>query len=378
MQTDALRTGGGTIGNEQFSTWRPLILDAISPSDRDKLTRLAASNAVFARHDTIGEQLRDLFVSRHPADNLDRSALNALIAEHLAGRTVGDYGNWIYYAWSGQLVHLLPKAEFWELRSDRNRDKITRAEQQKLRRATIGVVGLSVGEASAVTLALEGVGGRFRLADFDTLALSNLNRLRAGLHELSLNKAVLAARQMFEIDPYLDIEIFPEGVSENNLAAFLGEGATQLSILVEECDDFFIKVLARQRARERRIPVVMDTNDRGLVDVERFDLEPDRPLLHGLIKDLDVDRLRGLTMKEKLPYVMQAIGDKTISRRLAMSMPQIKRTLSTWPQLASGVALGGALVTDVVRRILLDEMTTSGRFYVDIEAVISDQVRPSS
>ena len=31
----------------------------------------------------------------------------------------------------------------------------------------------------------------------------------------------------------------------------------------------------------------MATSDRGLVDVERFDLEPHRPILHGLLGDLD-------------------------------------------------------------------------------------------
>jgi ThiF family len=377
MKVQAVRNVERSIGNERFSNWRPLILDAASPDDRDELARLMAGDAVFARHDTMREQLCDLFATRRPGEKLENAALDALVTTHLAGRAVEDYGKWIYYPWSGQLVHLLPKAEFWELRSDRNRDKITQVEQHQLRRAIIGVIGLSVGRASAETLALEGVGGHFRIADFDRLALSNLNRLTAGVHELGINKAVLAARQMFEIDPYLEIEIFPEGLDENNLAGFLGEGATKLSILVEECDDFFMKILARQRARERRIPVVMDTSDRGLIDIERFDLEPERPLLHGLLKDVDASRLRGLTMSEKFPYVMQTIGEKSISRRLAQSMPEIKRTLSAWPQLASDVALGGALVANVVRRILLGEMTSSGRFYVDIDAIISDDVQPA-
>lgn len=354
------------------ASWRPRLLNADSIGDRESLARLLAGEGVFARHDTIDEQLRDLIASRHPAENLDKMALEARVEAHLAGRPMEKYGTWAYYPWSGRLVHLLPKLEFWELRSDRNRDKITREEQQRLRRSIIGVIGLSVGQASAITLALEGVGGHFRIADFDTLALSNLNRLRAGVHELGLNKAVLAARQMFEIDPYLEIEIFPEGLSEKNLGAFLGDGAGKLGILVEECDDFFIKVLAREEARRRRIPVIMDTNDRGLLDIERFDLEPERPIYHGLMKDMRAERLRNLSMKEKIPYMMQAIGEKTLSPRLAKSMLQIKRTISTWPQLASGVALGGALVTDAVRRILLGEMTRSGRFYVDVEAIVSD------
>ena len=359
------------LGDHQTS-WRPEILDPASAPDRDRLAALGRGGRVFSRHDTIDEQLRDLVACRHPAEDLDRAALERHVEAHLGGGPRAEHGRWIHYPWSGRLVHLLPPGEFRELRSNRNRDKITADEQARLRRCRIGVVGLSVGQASALTLALEGVGGAFRIADFDTLALSNLNRLRAGTHELGLNKAVLAARQMFEIDPYLDIEIFPEGLDEASIGRFLGDGAGRLDVLVEECDDFFVKVLARHEARRRQIPVVMDTNDRGLLDIERFDLEPERPLFHGLAGELDPERLRGLTMKEKIPYVMRIIDERSISPRLARSMPEIKRTICTWPQLASGVALGGALVADAVRRILLGQMSASGRFYVDIESIVAD------
>jgi ThiF family len=354
------------------TSWRPEILDPGAADGRERLAALGRDGRVFSRHDTIDEQLRDLVACRHPAEDLDRAALDRRVAAHLGGRGSAEHGRWIHYPWSGRLVHLLPEGEFRELRSNRNRDKITSDEQRRLRQSRIGVVGLSVGQASALTLALEGVGGAFRLADFDTLALSNLNRLRAATHELGVNKAVLAARQMFEIDPYLDIEIFPDGLGEASIARFLGDGGERIDVLVEECDDFFVKVLARHEARRRGIPVVMDTNDRGLLDIERFDLEPARPLFHGLAGELDPARLRGLSMKEKIPYVMRIIDETSISPRLASSMPEIKRTLCTWPQLASGVALGGALVADAVRRILLGQMSASGRFYVDIEAIVAD------
>jgi uncharacterized protein (DUF427 family) len=91
--------------------------------------------------------------------------------------------------------------------------------------------------------------------------------------------------------------------------------------------------------------------------------------------NMRAERLRGLRTNEKIPYMLQAIGEESLSPRAARSMQQIKCTLSTWPQLASGVALGGALVTDAVRRILLGEITKSGRFYVDIETIVSDQAQ---
>jgi hypothetical protein len=267
-----------------------------------------------------------------------------------------------------RLVHLVREAEFRELRTDRNRYKITPAEQRTLRGKTIGVLGLSVGNTAALTIALEGIAGRLRVADFDTISLSNLNRLRAGVHELGVNKAILAARQISELDPYIVIEPFPAGVGPGEIDTFLAG----LDLLVEECDDLYVKVAIRERARALRIPVVMDTSDRGLLDIERFDREPERPLLHGLIGDVDSASLRGLPTKQKIPFVLAILGGARISTRLAASLPEVKHTLATWPQLGSDVTLGGALVADAARRILLGELTASGRYYIDLEHLIRD------
>lgn len=75
------------------------------------------------------------------------------------GMPSGRHGNWVRYPWSRRLVHLLPRERFRLVRTDRNRDKITRGEQGTLLAGRIGVIGLSVGEAAALTCAMEGVGG---------------------------------------------------------------------------------------------------------------------------------------------------------------------------------------------------------------------------
>ena len=68
-----------------------------------------------------------------------------------------------------------------------------------------------------------------------------------------------------------------------------------------------MKVLVREAARALRLPVLMATSDRGLVDVERFDLEPSRPILHGLLGDLDSARLCRLDHQDKVPHVLRII-----------------------------------------------------------------------
>ncbi len=116
----------------------------------------------------------------------------------------------------------------------------------------------------------------------------------------------------------------------------------------------------------------METSDRGMIDVERFDREPERPLFHGLVGDLDPDKLGGMTTYEKVPIVLDIIGAETMSRRMAASLVDIDASIKTWPQLASAVSLGGAINTDVARRIALGTMTTSGRYFVDVEGIVCD------
>ncbi|MYS06500.1 hypothetical protein GTW71_08635, partial [Streptomyces sp. SID6041] len=239
------------------------------------------------------------------------------------------------------MVHVLPEPEFRLVRTDRNRDKITREEQQGLLRRRIGVVGLSVGSSAALTCAMEGVGGAFRLADFDRLGLSNLNRLRAGVHDIGVEKSVLCARRMYELDPYLDIEIFRRGITEDTIEDFFGDGpdGQGLDLLIEECDTPWVKVCARERARDRRIPVLMDTNDRGVLDVERFDLEPGRPLFHGRTGAVTAADVRDLDRDATLRLLLDIVDENMLSTAMTDALTRVGHTLSSWPQLASGVML---------------------------------------
>ena len=363
--------GLAAVGQSDPHRWKPVLFHPTRHDDRAALTALLTTGAVREVADTIEAQLEELIRARDPGRPLDAGALAAARRDQLEGLAPWDYGTWAWYPWSGRLVHVLPREEYRLVRTDRNRGKIDRPEQRRLLAKRVGVIGLSVGNSAAVTLAQEGVAGAFKLADFDILSVSNLNRLRAGLHQVGVNKAVLAARQMFEIDPYLDIEVFPAGLTEENIKEFFLGGHGPIDLLVEECDTPWVKLAAREAARDLGVPVVMEANDRGLLDVERFDREPRRPLLHGRLGPLTAADCRRLTPAERIRLVLDMVDGERISPALAASFPEIGRTLSSWPQLASGVALGGALVTETARRILLGGRCASGRFYVDLEELIA-------
>ncbi|HXO82768.1 MAG TPA: Rv1355c family protein, partial [Mycobacterium sp.] len=139
-----------------------------------------------------------------------------------------------------------------------------------------------------------------------------------------------------------------------------------LNIVVEECDSLDMKAHVRERARARGIPVLMATSDRGLVDVERFDLEPQRPILHGLLGEVDPASLARMTSGQKVPYLARLLEAEHLSGRLLASVVEIDRTVSTWPQVSGDVVLGATAIAEAVRRIGLGEHLPSGRARLDI------------
>jgi hypothetical protein len=137
-----------------------------------------------------------------------------------------------------------------------------------------------------------------------------------------------------------------------------------------------IKAILREGARARRIPVLMATSDRGLVDVERFDLEPQRQILHGLLGELDVALLPGMSSREKVPHMLRFLEAERLSPRMAASVVEIDRTLSTWPQSAGDVVLGATVLAEAVRRIGSGEDLRSGRIHLDVGWVINQLDEP--
>jgi ThiF family len=261
--------------------------------------------------------------------------------------TLAEPTAWAYYPWRRAVVGVLGPRGYRALRLDRNRHLITVQEQGRLDRLRIGIAGLSVGHVIAHTIAAEGLCGKVRLADFDDLELTNLNRVPATTLDIGINKAVVAARRIAELDPYMDLDVMTAGVTPKTLPEFLDD----IDIVVEECDSLDMKIMIREAARERQLPVLMATSDRGLVDVERYDLEPARPILHGLLGQVDARALAGMPSRDKLPYTLRHINASRTSPRLIASLVEVTNTLSTWPQLASDVTLGAAAVAVAVRRI---------------------------
>ncbi len=351
--------------------YEPIFYRLYNPDDKKLFLKLCSSEKNVSIYNHIDEQLKELIKCLNPTIQLTENDYPSLIKKHLNNIPIDEYGVWIYYPWSNRLVHLLDEDEFILVRTNRNQLKITSSEQQLLKEKCIGIIGLSVGQSIALTLAMERTCGHLKLADFDTAELSNLNRLRTGLHNLGLNKSIITAREIAEIDPFIKLTVYDDGITDDNIDDFFNN-SQRLDVLIEVCDGLPVKLKSRFKARKFQIPVVMDTNDKGMIDIERFDLEPQRPIFHGLLNDFEEKELvdKEFTGQERLKLLMALVSFEKASERLKLSMNEIGKTINTWPQLASSVVLGGAATTDICRRILLNQHQKSGRYYIDLDVII--------
>ncbi|HVW82510.1 MAG TPA: ThiF family adenylyltransferase [Candidatus Paceibacterota bacterium] len=330
------------------------LLDPNIAADAAEIADFRAGGWFFV--DTYDEQLAELRQIRDPKSIGKESApLAADPGERIA-----------VYDWRKALVRIVGPEAYRELRTNRNRDLLTSEEQERFGAARIGFAGLNVGNPGAVAIALEGGASSMKLADFDPLSLTNLNRFRAGLPDLGVNKATLTARQILEVDPYYELELYEKGLAPDTVEPFLT--APKLDLLVEEMDALPLKLSVREVAKKAGIPVIMVTgNSEGvLLDVERYDTEPDLPLLNGLMEERVLSAIRepkGLMIPaEKVALARDFMGIKYLDSRLVDSFAKFGTELVGIPQLAESSFMRGAALCFAAKAIILGRPLPSGRY----------------
>jgi molybdopterin/thiamine biosynthesis adenylyltransferase len=309
--------------------------------------------------DTLEEQLVEWLVTRTPALRQQPDTLAEAIQREIGEEGWEAFGTWAWFPWRQTWVRLLPESAFVAVRTNRNRNKITSEEQAQLATKCVGIAGLSVGSALAMTLAMERICGKLKLADYDALELSNLNRIQTGVHHLGVPKAVAIARAIAEVDPYFEVELFQEGFTPENAEAFMNG----LDFVCDACDQVRAKANLRWHAKAKGIPLVMETSDRGMLDIERYD-EAGTPFLHGRISDAMLEEMRSASTWK--PEFFDAFIDVTqASARGVGSLQAVGTTLVGWPQLYTDVAAGGAHAAQVIRSVFLGEHIPDARHYLE-------------
>ncbi len=350
------------------------ILDLTKATQKKKFQALVKKTPGLRIVDAFEDQLKELFLVRHPKLKFNpeeaKKQSTAFINSQKEKQRPEEQGRWIYFEWNNALVHILAEPDFFELRVSRNHNLITKEEQETLRGFRIGIAGLSVGNSIALALALEGF-EKMRLADFDELSLSNLNRIRASIIQLGTNKAILTARQIYELNPYAKLELFQKGIKEEQpLKKFLA-GPPKLQLLIDEMDDVIMKIRLRLIARKLRIPVLSaaDNGDNAIIDVECFHLESARKIYHGTIGEFGSPRLKEISFPDKMKLLPKIVGIELVTSRMKQSFLAVGKILYAWPQLGGAAMLSGAAIAYLVKKIALHEKLPSGKYDVSLERI---------
>jgi molybdopterin/thiamine biosynthesis adenylyltransferase len=332
---------------------------------------LKAQHAELDVQDHIDLALNELFDIEYPAKKDSKSVEDVKeFGDRLTTNQPQEWGEWIYYPWLNKLVHVPPVKQLRALRTSRNRNLVTVAEQERLYDATILVVGLSVGSNIVEALVSQGLGGKFILVDMDVIEPSNLNRIRSPYYHVGLQKVEAISRKVWEIDPFIEIEAHDEGLNETNLQQILR--TNKVDVIVDEMDDLRMKVLVRDIAKAQQKPVVMaaDDGDDALLEVERYDLQPDLQPFSGRIPTEILERIKqgGIPRAELgLMIGRYFVGPEYIPLRMYRSLVEVGKTLPSWPQLGSAAALSGISIAYVIKKILLGQGVRDGRILVSLD-----------
>lgn len=356
----------------------PIIFDLAKKDHQKKLSIFFGKGLVNQIGDDYLEQLKELFAIKNPtlAHQSDfENKFKDFLKETKKKLPLQKQGRWVFFPWLSALVHILKEDNFQLVRTARNRYLISPKEQDIFYNAVVGIGGLSVGNSVALTIVLQGGARNIRLADFDKLALSNTNRIRAGIQNLGLSKVEMTARQIYEINPYAKVEIFSKGLNSTNIGKFF-EG---LDIVVDELDDIAIKFLIREQAKKYKLPVVMaaDNGDNAVVDIERYDLDPQPEFFHGRMGKVTYEQLKNLDKFGIGKTITKHIGPENITERMQQSLLEIGKTIVSWPQLGGAALLNGSAVAYCVRKILNKEPLENNRALISLdEKLIPDYNSP--
>ena len=263
----------------------------------------------------------------------------------------------------------------------------------RLERAVIGFVGVSVGGNLLEGWLREARPRRVKVADPDWVELTNLNRgermsLRhvvaprssrfdpANAYDVPrIAKAEYIAYEQQLVDPYLEVDVYKEGITRENIDRFFrgGDGEPPIDILVEEMDNLDLKVLVRQVARERGIDVLMlsDFGHQAHLMWQAFSENSRAPL--GLRTD-DDSLLRALEAAKTggRPKVFEFVGylcgaDFASDQFAAWIAGEGEQPTGSLPQsgataMASG-AIGGK---EIALRVLGHAVPPTGRVVYDL------------
>lgn len=289
---------------------------------------------------TSAKEAKEAGYSVNPAATEHREC-NALSTNEAA------QGHWIGLHWNRQAFWYPNKSELGRCLTSRNRGLINEHEQSLIASTRVAIIGLSVGSASAESLMRIGV-TNFLVADGDTIAPSNLNRLVGSTWaDVGLSKATWIERRLLALNPYSDVVSLPRRVESSDMQVGGQLSDYRPTIVVDAVDDLIVKIQIRRFCKEARIPLVMasDVGWRSIVDVEDY-RDPKTQLFNGRAPTEMCDLILTTPTAELIAQAtVQIVGAENASERMFESFVAAQQgNLAGIPQLGPTASVGGAAV----------------------------------
>jgi hypothetical protein len=176
----------------------------------------------------------------------------------------------------------------------------------------------------------------------------------------------MAARRIYEINPYAHVELFSEGVHPENIDAFF----KGVDVMIDELDNIAVKYLIREKAKEYKVPVLMatDNGDNAVVDVERYDIEDNITYFHGRMgDDISYESLSKLDKFGIGKMATKCVGPENVTIKMQESLLEMGKTIVSWPQLGGAALINGAAVAYCVRKILNGQLLENNRALISLD-----------
>ncbi len=241
-------------------------------------------------------------------------------------------------------MEINPQEENW---NDRTLRLLGREAADKLRDASVLVVGVGgVGGYAAEMLARTGV-GHLTLIDSDAVAESNINRQLIASHStVGESKVVLFAERFHDINPEAEINVIMDFLTADNLTSIFEKN--RFDYVIDAIDTVSPKVALISHCLLKGIPIISSMGAGGRLDPTKigyFDLWDTRE--DGLARAVR-QKLKAASLRRPLKVV--ASTEKPCSRSLVEVESLNKRT--SYGTVASIPAIFGIfLANHVIRKI---------------------------
>ncbi len=359
------------LSEEQFATevrsrsaarWsQPEVFDRSCEESAKALDRALLGGRVLNAYNPIDVIADGLFELNHPGLIDDENSRQNYIQNERFQNS--EYGRWVLYPWSSDLLRFPDPQDYHELRTYRFQELITREEIAKLQMGRVAVIGMSLGGNVAASLARNGVGGELFMSDLASPSVANLGRAEMDVRDLIHDKVSAVAKRISYIDPFMRQKHEINGITPETIDSLR---SFRPDVVVDEVDDMKTSALIRMFCREEGTAyvTVSDVHDAAVLEVCRHDLSNSTPIYAKGVKDDIATQLLAnqVSPRGETDIFAKSVGYTNLTPRLVDSGLEVGSTLAGLPQLGN-TALGAAgVAVAAVRDIILERNLATGRY----------------